>query len=561
MKIPPRLDEAVYAGIDIQERMIRLAVEAAQSFEDFYGDDGRTPLTASGVSETGSRFRIPLVAPFEHDSGDNRHFAEGALTHVPLPMPLLWQEKTAPGHDGSVIVGRIDGIVIDEVGARDAVGVFDIGPWAREAERLARNGFLRHVSVDLDQFEGETPNPHYFNGEDAVKNSPTVKIDNKPIKINKARINAVTLVAKPAFQEAFLVLDAEPTLENGDDSVADGIYEETPMDLDSELAALAASAAPLIPPRDWFANPHLTQATPLTITDEGRVFGHIAAWATSHIGLPRATKPPRSASNYAYFRTGVLRTDDGTDVSVGQLTLAGGHAPLHASAQAAAKHYDDTNSAVADVTAGEDQFGIWVSGALRPDITPSQVRAFRASAPSGDWRPINGRLELVAVCAVNVPGFPIARAMVAGGQITALVAAGASAIAELQQNKLDDLVERVRVIEHAEFSSQAEEARALMEASFAAVTARREAEQESLVAAANEARALMAAFKPHWGEDQGGENDIDSTEGDSVPVNDPSDSDGDFAGEDSHVNELDDAEQDVASFSSLADIRKAIYGQ
>ena len=45
---------------------------------------------------------------------------------------------------------------------------------------------------------------------------------------------------------------------------------------------------------------------------------------------------------------------------------------------------------------------------------------------------MQGRLELVAVCQVNVPGFPIARARVASGYVTALVAAGASAIAELR---------------------------------------------------------------------------------------------------------------------------------
>ena len=53
-----------------------------------------------------------------------------------------------------------------------------------------------------------------------------------------------------------------------------------------------------------------------------------------------------------------------------------------------------------------------------------QVRAARASSPSGDWRPINGTLELVAVCSVNVPGFPVVEARVASGQVLALVAAG-----------------------------------------------------------------------------------------------------------------------------------------
>jgi hypothetical protein len=181
--------------------------------------------------------------------------------------------------------------------------------------------------------------------------------------------------------------------------------------------------------------------------------------------MGRGVKPPRSASKYAYFRTGELRTDEG-DIQVGQLTLAGGHASLQASAEEAIKHYDDTNSAVADVVAGEDQFGIWVAGALRPDLTPSQIRQFRASSPSGDWRPINGRLELVAVCNVNVPGFPIARAITASGGVPgALVAAGAAYLAELREtSKLEDLESRLSRIEDAELSAKADAARGRMAA-------------------------------------------------------------------------------------------------
>jgi DNA-binding ferritin-like protein len=177
------------------------------------------------------------------------------------------------------------------------------------------------------------------------------------------------------------------------------------------------------------------------------VFGHIAAWHVDHIGMAFGTKPPRSKSKYAYFHTGIIRTEEGTDVPVGQLTLAGGHASLEASARAAAKHYDDTASAFADVHAGEDAHGIWVAGALRPAISPEQVRSIRASAPSGDWRPIQGALELVAVCQVNVPGFPIARARVASGSVMALVAAGARVLAQMKSDPVAELAARIQRLE------------------------------------------------------------------------------------------------------------------
>jgi len=234
--------------------------------------------------------------------------------------------------------------------------------------------------------------------------------------------------------------------------LVDGLYEEMLDDSFHISQALTAAGGPLYPPDEWFRDPGLNRPTPITITADGRIYGHIAPWEVSHIGMPPGTKPPRSASDYAFFKTGVVMTDSKREVPVGQLTLAGGHAAMNAGAGEAVKHYDDTNSAIADITCGEDNHGIWISGGLRPGVTDEQVRALRASAPSGDWRPINNSLELVAICQVNTPGFPVARAMVAGGELTALVAAGASEMYELQQenlvlNALQNVAERVSNLE------------------------------------------------------------------------------------------------------------------
>lgn len=215
----------------------------------------------------------------------------------------------------------------------------------------------------------------------------------------------------------------------------DGIYEEVVDDAADVARGLTASSAPMFPPQAWFEKPDLDRATPITITADGRVFGHIADWSGDHIGLPPGTKPPRSAHDYAFFKTGTIKTAEGAEVPIGNLTLAGGHAPLNASAGDAVEHYDNTASAIADIAVGEDQYGIWVAGGLRPGVDEGQIRALRASAPSGDWRPINGNLELVAVCQVNTPGFPIARTMVASGEMISLVACGAGVMYELQQER------------------------------------------------------------------------------------------------------------------------------
>lgn len=185
----------------------------------------------------------------------------------------------------------------------------------------------------------------------------------------------------------------------------------------------------MTPPIDWFRDPQLSGPTPVTVTPEGRVFGHIATWDTAHVGMPgKNVRPPRSRADYGYFNTGVVEADDdGTavDVSAGRLTLDTGHAPLTSDASDAASHYDNTGTVVANVTAGEDAHGIWFSGAVAPGVDDLKRHKLKSSSVSGDWRPIDGSLELVAALMVNSGGFPIPRARVASAaELVPLVAAG-----------------------------------------------------------------------------------------------------------------------------------------
>jgi hypothetical protein len=429
-----------------KDAMEKMAIVASSLVKKDY-------LVPTPVEGVGSKFIIPLVIPEDTDSGDGRKFKKNAITFRDLPLPLMWQIKTGDGHSGSVVVGRIDYMERTERGIGNAYGFFDTSAYAREVERLIKNGFVKGVSADMDKFEATEEEE----GEEAEINeakSSKKTMGKERITINKARVMGITIVPKPAFQECMIFLDSEQQTTNPQEETVleDGIYVDDVDELDaSSLVACAfvAGAIPVTPPADWFENPKLSGPTPLTIDDDGRVYGHIAAWQTNHIGLPFGTKPPRSRTNYSYFHTGVIKTDAGISVPVGQLTLAGGHASLEASAQEAVKHYDDTASAFADVHAGEDQYGIWVSGGLRPGTTPEQIRAARASAPSGDWRPIRGSLELVAVCQVNVPGFPIARARVASGSVMALVAAGASTLAKMKSDPVTELNARLLRLETA----------------------------------------------------------------------------------------------------------------
>ena len=444
------------------------------------------------VEPVGGAFFIPLALPEGIESGDGRRIERRAVDIRNLPISLLWQIKTDEGHTGSVVVGRIERLGWTGKGIGGGYGHFDTGVYGREAERMVRAGMLRFVSSDMDNFEAE----HAVT--EAAENG---KIGKSKLDVKKARVMAVTIVAKPAFQECTIEIVPEPIIKELD-VLPEGIYSEEPDPIDAVALVAAgyiAEAVPVVPPRTWFDQPSLNGPTPLTVTDDGHVFGHVAAWNTPHISpAMRGIEPPRSRSGYAYFHTGVLRTDDGNDVPVGQLTLAGGHADLHFSAKEAVKHYDDTASAVADVHAGEDEYGIWVSGAMRPGVTAEQVRVFRASAPSGDWRPIRGQLEMVAVCQVNVPGFPQARALTASGHTLAIVAAGASSLAHLRPDPIAMLANKIEALEQrADMTSDsmfAERVSALLDrtlASRAAVASNREAE---LSAKAEKALERMQSF-------------------------------------------------------------------
>jgi hypothetical protein len=217
----------------------------------------------------------------------------------------------------------------------------------------------------------------------------------------------------------------------------------TLVDVESSLTASAAAGAP---PKEWFENPNLEALTPLTITDDGRVFGHAAGWGVCHIGLDKCVMAPKSPSQYAYFHTGALEASDGSLIAVGNITMATGHASLSLSARPAVEHYDNTGTVVADIRCGEDKFGIWMAGQLRPGLTEKQLREFRAAAVSGDWREIGGRSEFVAALAVNVGGFPIPRLGFAasGTRVTAMTAAAIVLQDEREHDQEDSIKELVK---------------------------------------------------------------------------------------------------------------------
>jgi hypothetical protein len=420
-------------------------------------------------------------------TGDGRMIEPGALGWQDLPIPIRYVAADKGAHEGAQVVGRIltlarDGALI--IGTGD----FDMGSEiGQEAQRQVALELTTGVSMDLDNISFEfrvsaelmgDPDDAMFDDLDYAGRARPFAEDYPPEEADiggpggaqtdaeqpppggrvtvaqfapddelevttSARIRAVTIVSLPAFAECRIgIIPAEPAVLGPDSPQAAPAPEQeqepeqvttgpAPIPVPSGTLipdhALAASAVPVAPPAAWFADPRFSEPTALAVFPDGRVRGHLAEWGTCHTGYAdQCVSPPASKAGYAYFRTGAILTSEGTEIAVGQLTMDTRHAAPEAGASSAMRHYDHTGTAVADVASGEDAFGIWVAGALRPGLTPAQVRILRASPLSGDWRRIGGSLELIAALAVNVQGFPVPRTagLVASGRLQTLTASG-----------------------------------------------------------------------------------------------------------------------------------------
>ena len=364
------------------------------------GEGGCVPdVEGEAPAENANRFHTLLV-PEGTMSGDARFINEGVLTWRDLPLPFMGLDTTTEMHDQAVVVGSIDRI------EREGNLIHGYGTWASTAEAndiraLVRDGHLRGVSVDMDDVEFDLVFPETDGeeegllilaaaGDTEVPEGEVIDLGPQPVMVVKqGRIMGATIVPFPAFQEAF-VEDLDPT---------------APLHADAVTAA-GVRPVPVDPPRAWFDRPTFARYTPLHFGDDGRVIGHVAAWDSCHLSFPdQCVPPPRSATDYAYFHVGEVRCSNGERVAVGHIALKGGHAPLGVSPSQAQAHYDDTRSCIADVVAGEDRFGVFVVGALRPNARPEDVRAAMASGVSGDWRRIGASMELIHLSSVNVPGF------------------------------------------------------------------------------------------------------------------------------------------------------------
>lgn len=421
---------------------------------------GQAAEMAAGMVET----RAPFEIEFEEEDPtvDGRIIDENATNFDrEPPLPFMMTTETSSGHDGARLAGVIQSV--KRAGKKVlGTGFLDLGSEAGvEAHRLLDEGILSTWSPDMGNVMAEVevlaedeegfPSKALMHLRSGTLLGGTM-VPFPALSSAKVRLLAHAELAAHTHSGPLGSMDAAKTHMQDQHNTMPGkmsgmtLAEINQMHdkMHNAASAIAASGQAVAPPLEWFEDPHLQELTALTVTDEGRVFGHAAPWGECHIGVTDACLvAPHSASDYAYFQTGVIKTQEGVMVATGPITFNTDHAKLVMGHHAAADHYAHTGMAIADVAVGEDQYGIWVAGALRPDTSPQQLRVLRASALSGDWRYISGSLELIALLAVNVPGYPVTRANLTAGVQTALVAAGGRALL----HQTDPVLRRIAALE------------------------------------------------------------------------------------------------------------------
>ena len=366
-------------------------------------------------------------------TGDGRQFASGSLTWpevgetTSLEIPLGWMYERAHGGmstDKVALVGRIDTIT-RRGNELHGTGLIDLDShWGREAARLMGTrddpGFLAGVSIDADDPEDPRGlNVEYvFPDSCALEEAPDDELLDEEMTLecmmpemeiyHSGRIRAATLVDIPAYVEARLYLD-QP------------VPEGMPVETDAVAMPVTASSftmtIPDLPPAEWFDEPREEpEIGAITITDEGRIFGYLAPKNVAHRGIrDKRVTVPMGNVDYGIWMNRVTLADDGsggfTRVATGPITMDCGHASTSPRVVGAARreHYDNSCSVVATVCVGENSRGVWISGAVLPDVTPDQIRRMMACQLSGDWGPHRekpGKRELAGALLVPVPGFP-----------------------------------------------------------------------------------------------------------------------------------------------------------
>jgi hypothetical protein len=414
------------------------------------------------------RVKFPVLAHVDLRTADGRKLLKSGFSSRDLPLTLKMQDKVTYGHDGAVIVGRLDWITVEDDGVVSAGGFLLDDEVGNRAARYVATQSLRGNSIDVAEAKVEV-NVVWEQNADG-REQPRLEID-----FIEAKVGATTIVSEPAFADARIELDEDditaalaapeglvslcsfslnfacPEIEEAEAFVAGWQKFTADEDEDGELAGEAPKPARKQKPKQKIDKPadqmlpkskekpkgqHAVlvwpfadfivaepdRPQPIKVRDGVWVSGHLALWDEEHQGfIGQNVKAPRNG-DYPRFNKSEVETDAGT-VLTGPILLVGGH---KATAAAINDAMEDTANVWADVHCIDGKLGPWVSGRVRPGVDPEKVYVAKASRISGHWRldQKTGVKQLRAIASVNCEGFdvPAYQVSMEDGVVTDLVA-------------------------------------------------------------------------------------------------------------------------------------------
>lgn len=340
-------------------------------------------------------------------SRDYQYTPDLALVDTVLPMAFKWQPAAMPGHDGSVTIGALQSVEIRDNGLWGTGTLLSSPDVDRAVQEIGAQ--VTRPSVEI------IPRAEVLTDPDGN----VVPLDEAEQfvmgggqlvwTVSEAELVAAALVSVPEYRDTTVTLvddqqAADPTTEP---MVASFRVYDT--DAQADDAAITASIHVFEReqyPAGFFQDPGLPEPTRIHVTPDGRVLGHVAEWGVQHRSAPREC--PHSLCGYAEFHNSPIELDTGATLYVGRATIGGGHGKPGAGVRATMEHYDNVGTCWAYLRAGEDEHGVWVSGALNPRADNAMVQEALNSPYSGHWEPVRGNPELLAVHSVNCEGFPVA---------------------------------------------------------------------------------------------------------------------------------------------------------
>lgn len=330
---------------------------------------------------------------FEEMTGDGR-IADAGSVEWDLEseaVPIIWDQ--ADGDHTGGIVGVLDQVAEVDNELRTVARLFTFENRDQLVNMIENNAIGWSVGLDSVEATTEYREPEVEETKDGairVRITREMQVE----RMHHGRFRHLALVDTPAHAKA------RPRM---------GLPPKDYMLTDVEPVAAAAAVATY--PPSHFERWESKDPTPLQVTKDGHVFGHIAGAGCRVDDAATCSKYKRDPDpELRHFHTWSLTTDDGEVIRVGPLVAGTLHASRDMSLNAARQHHENTSKVWALVRAYEDSRGrLCVSGSVIPGLDPTfQAQAVSAPISVEKW-PVPGvhGTTLTAAVSVNVPAWPV----------------------------------------------------------------------------------------------------------------------------------------------------------